>query len=105
MITVQPERRKPILIIEIVAIQLERDLSHHESVIFAQLCLTNPSHKKTVGFSIPKIKFLPKDCSVSEICQLTRITESPSHDLQPSLLDTLIANATNHHRLSTSTGL
>ena len=40
-----------------------------------------------MGFSIPKIKNLSKRlCRVSEICQLTRIIESPSQDSQPSLL-------------------
>ena len=44
----------------------------------------NQSHQKIIGFSIPN--FFPKRlCRVSEICQLTRITESPNSDLQAAL--------------------
>ena len=48
--------------LEMVAIQLQSDLSHYESVIFCQLtlrlCLTNLSQQKIVGFGIPKINFI-----------------------------------------------
>ena len=39
-----------------------------------------------MGFRILKIIFLLNESAVSEICKITRITESPSHDSQPTQL-------------------